>query len=122
MKETGLVQLKSLLPINYPGHNILTEDIGIIYGIDNCKCKRKGKIFKILGRLSKSEIRGAAMQFNLNKIKINIEQPYNKIALDFIDEFSSLLRKHKNFKKYPDLHFLSLWSSKKEILKKKELL
>lgn len=59
------------------------------------------------------------MQFNLNKIKINIEQPYNKIALDFIDEFSSLLRKHKNFKKYPDLHFLSLWSSKKEILKKK---
>ena len=60
MKETGLVQLKSLLPISYPGHNILTEDIGIIYGIDNCKCKRKGKIFKILGRLSKSEIRGCS--------------------------------------------------------------
>ena len=54
------------------------------------------------------------MQFNLNKIKINIEQPYNKIALDFIDEFSSLLRKHKNFKNILISHFLSLWSSKRK--------
>ena len=45
--KEGLVQLLSILPKSYPGHSILTEDIGIIYGEDNCACGKKGKIFKI---------------------------------------------------------------------------
>jgi phenylacetate-coenzyme A ligase PaaK-like adenylate-forming protein len=56
----GLVQLISLLPKSYPGHNIITEDIGAIYGVDNCKCKRNGKIFKIFGRVKDSETRGCS--------------------------------------------------------------
>ena len=58
--QKGMVQLISPLAISYPGHNILTEDIGKVYGEDNCKCGRKGKYFHIFGRLEKSEIRGCS--------------------------------------------------------------
>tara|TARA_B100000123_G_C25702900_1_gene416147 strand:- start:199 stop:1248 length:1050 start_codon:yes stop_codon:yes gene_type:complete len=58
--QKGIIQVSSLLPTSYPGHNILTEDLGEIKGIDNCKCGRKGKYFKIHGRLSQAEIRGCS--------------------------------------------------------------
>lgn len=58
--KKGLIQLISLLPKSYPGHNIITEDIGVIYGVDNCKCKRNGKIFKVFGRVKDSETRGCS--------------------------------------------------------------
>ncbi len=58
--ESGLVQLISLLPKSYPGHNILTEDIGQILGEDDCSCGRKGKYFKINGRVTSAEIRGCS--------------------------------------------------------------
>jgi phenylacetate-coenzyme A ligase PaaK-like adenylate-forming protein len=56
----GLVQLVSLLPESYPGHSILTEDIGQILGEDNCSCGRMGKYFRILGRAKQAEIRGCS--------------------------------------------------------------
>ena len=59
-KETGLIQTLSLLPLSYPGHNILTEDIGIIHGIDNCTCGKKGKYFTVLGRVPDAELRGCS--------------------------------------------------------------
>jgi phenylacetate-coenzyme A ligase PaaK-like adenylate-forming protein len=58
MRETGLVQLSSLLPYSYPGHIILTEDTGEIIGEDDCSCGRLGKYFKIHGRVLDAEIRG----------------------------------------------------------------
>ena len=60
LKKTGLIQVFSLLPLSYPGHNILTEDIGKIEGVDNCKCGRKGKYFSIIGRAPDTEIRGCS--------------------------------------------------------------
>ena len=60
IKKRGLIQVLSLLPLSYPGHNILTEDIGKIEGIDNCKCGRKGKYFSIEGRVPGTEIRGCS--------------------------------------------------------------
>ena len=60
IKKRGLIQVLSLLPLSYPGHNILTEDIGKIEGIDDCKCGRKGKYFSIEGRVSGTEIRGCS--------------------------------------------------------------
>ena len=59
-KNKGLVQVMSLLPVSYPGHNILTEDMGIIRGEDDCKCGKKGKYFEILGRVPGTEIRGCS--------------------------------------------------------------
>ena len=56
----GLVQLLSLLPESYPGHSILSEDIGQILGEDDCNCGRKGKYFRILGRAKAAEVRGCS--------------------------------------------------------------
>lgn len=58
--EKGLIQLLSLLPTSYPGHNILTEDIGEIKGEDDCKCGLKGKYFLVHGRVKESEVRGCS--------------------------------------------------------------
>ena len=59
-RKKGIIQILSLLPTSYPGHNILSEDIGIIFGEDTCKCGRLGKYFKILGRVKQAEIRGCS--------------------------------------------------------------
>lgn len=56
--EPGLVQLVSLLPRSYPGHSLLSEDRGELLGEDDCPCGRKGKYFKIHGRIKSAEIRG----------------------------------------------------------------
>lgn len=58
--EKGLIQVCSLLPESYPGHSLLTEDEGIVLGEDDCSCGRKGKYFKILGRIKNAEIRGCS--------------------------------------------------------------
>jgi phenylacetate-coenzyme A ligase PaaK-like adenylate-forming protein len=58
--ETGIVQVVSVLPESYPGHSLLTEDEGVILGEDDCSCRRKGKYFKIKGRLKNAEIRGCS--------------------------------------------------------------
>lgn len=61
--EKGLIELLSLLPCSYPGHILLTEDEGEILGIDDCPCGRKGKYFKIHGRIKKAEVRGCSDTF-----------------------------------------------------------
>ncbi len=58
--ETGIVQVVSTIPESYPGHSLLTEDEGVILGEDDCPCGRKGKYFKINGRLKNAEIRGCS--------------------------------------------------------------
>ena len=60
LKKEGLLQILSLLPLSYPGHNILTEDIGTLEGIDDCRCGRKGKYFSIKGRVPCTELRGCS--------------------------------------------------------------
>lgn len=57
---SGLIQTISLLPTSYPGHNLITADIGIICGEDDCKCNKKGKYFKVLGRAQKTPVRGCS--------------------------------------------------------------
>lgn len=56
--EKGIIEVVSVLPGSYPGHVLLTEDEGIILGEDDCPCRRKGKYFRISGRLENAEIRG----------------------------------------------------------------
>lgn len=58
--EKGLMELLSVLPVSYPGHVLLTEDEGEILGIDDCPCGRKGKYFKIHGRIKSAELRGCS--------------------------------------------------------------
>lgn len=58
--ETGIIQVVSTIPESYPGHSLLTEDEGVVRGIDDCPCGRNGKYFKINGRLKNAEIRGCS--------------------------------------------------------------
>ena len=46
--KKGIVQLISLLPTSYPGHNLLTEDEGIIYGKNKIIVKEKVNFLKLL--------------------------------------------------------------------------
>jgi len=56
--KEGIIQVLSLVPHSYPGHSILTEDLGVITAID--KGSRKGKAIKVLGRIPKAELRGCS--------------------------------------------------------------
>lgn len=56
----GLIQVLSLLPRSYPGHSLLTEDLGAVLGDDDCACGRLGKYFRVNGRLANVEIRGCS--------------------------------------------------------------
>lgn len=58
--ESGVLEVLSLLPKSYPGHALLTEDLGIVHGEDDCRCGNQGKYFTISGRIPKAEIRGCS--------------------------------------------------------------
>ena len=55
----GFIQVISLLPKSYPGHSILTEDIGEIVK-NNCDVCFGKKQFIVHGRATKSELRGCS--------------------------------------------------------------
>ena len=61
--EEGILQVLSALPESYPGHSLLTEDTGVLLGEDDCPCGRKGKYFKVTGRLKNAELRGCSDTF-----------------------------------------------------------
>ncbi|MDN4492216.1 acyl-protein synthetase [Ureibacillus aquaedulcis] len=61
--KQGLIQVLSELPKSYPGHSLLTEDLGMILGEDDCPCGWKGKYFNVAGRIPKAELRGCSDTF-----------------------------------------------------------
>lgn len=61
--QTGLVQVLSALPQSYPGHSLLTEDLGTCLGEDDCPCGRSGRYFIIHGRTATAEARGCSDTF-----------------------------------------------------------
>lgn len=56
----GVVQVLSGVPTSYPGHSLLTEDLGVIDTVDDPAHGLGGKAFRILGRLPRSELRGCS--------------------------------------------------------------
>nr|WP_082535385.1 acyl-protein synthetase [Nonomuraea pusilla] len=54
----GLVEVVSTLPTSYPGHVLLTEDLGVVHGVDDGVWP--GKRFSVLGRLPRAEARGCS--------------------------------------------------------------
>jgi hypothetical protein len=56
----GVLQVLSSVPTSYPGHSILTEDVGVIDIVDDPNCRLGGQSFRVLGRLPKSELRGCS--------------------------------------------------------------
>ena len=58
--EEGVIQVVSLLPRSYPGHSVLTEDLGTIMSVDSGVGGRLGKALRISGRVPKAELRGCS--------------------------------------------------------------
>lgn len=58
--EEGVIQVISALPRSYPGHSLLTEDLGIVHGVDDSSCGRYGKRLTVLGRVPRAELRGCS--------------------------------------------------------------
>jgi Acyl-protein synthetase, LuxE len=56
--QPGLLEVVSTLPTSYPGHVLLTEDLGVVHGIDDGDWP--GKRFSVLGRLPRAEARGCS--------------------------------------------------------------
>jgi hypothetical protein len=56
--EPGLIEVVSTLPTSYPGHVLLTEDLGVVHGVDDGDWP--GKRFSVLGRLPRAEARGCS--------------------------------------------------------------
>lgn len=61
--DPGYIEIISVLPDSYPGMSILTEDIGVVLGQDDCPCGRKGKYFEFRSRVQKAEPRGCGDTF-----------------------------------------------------------
>lgn len=58
--KQGLIQLFSNIQKSYPGHSILTEDIGYTEDGKHCPCGNHQTIINIIGRLQNAEIRGCS--------------------------------------------------------------
>ena len=52
-----------MLPRSYPGHSILTEDMGIVHGVDDSPTGWRGKYFTVTGRIPAAELRGCSDTF-----------------------------------------------------------
>ena len=68
-RETGFIQLLSALPTSYPGQSILTEDLGVLLGEDDCPCGTTGRYFRFVGRMQRAEIRGCGDTYAVAKLR-----------------------------------------------------
>jgi hypothetical protein len=69
VRQKGLIQVVSMLPESYPGHSLLTEDLGELTGIDDCPCGKLGKTFAVHGRIAQAEVRGCSDTHEAGKPK-----------------------------------------------------
>lgn len=139
--EKGIIQVLSTIPESYPGHSLLTEDEGILLGEDDCNCGRKGKYFKINGRIKNAEIRGCSDTYsvkishnseensdNINyligdegiiekmKNAVQVKEPFCEEVVEFCDFFSKEVFAIPEAKEFPDIIALGFWLRKSNIL------
>ncbi len=62
--QVGLVQLFSDIQTSYPGHSLLSEDLGMFYPASACSCNSSGKILNVVGRAERAEVRGCSDAVN----------------------------------------------------------
>jgi len=61
--NTGLIEVMSILADSYYDQAVLTEDLGMLVGVDDCPCGRKGRYFRFVSRVEKAEMRGCGDTF-----------------------------------------------------------
>lgn len=62
--EVGLIEVFSTIQKSYPGHALLTEDIGLTRNAADCACGHSGTIVEVHGRLAAAEVRGCSDAYN----------------------------------------------------------
>ena len=120
--QKGLIQLMSVLPTSYPGHNIITEDIGKITRI-KCNCGLNSTHFKIYEELKKLKLEVVAMQDKIkfiDSMKVIINKPFDELSIRFLEDLSGEIKKINKIYTYPDLVYLMMWCAKKNLLKLKK--
>jgi len=134
--EAGVVEVVSVLPKSYPGHVLLTEDEGFVLGEDDCPCGRKGKYFRINGRIKNAEIRGCSDTYaskfgTLESLEYVIGDeytvrrmpniaalpPFSEHVVSFFNELSRVLMKKSRV--YPDVMTFGFWCRKSALLLEK---
>lgn len=58
--EVGVIEVLSVIPESYPGHILLTEDLGVIRRADDPAAAWCGPGFEVLGRVPRTELRGCS--------------------------------------------------------------
>lgn len=143
--KSGVIQTLSALPRSYPGHSLLTEDVGQILGVDDCSCGRKGVRFKVEGRFARAELRGCSDTHAFSKTSeeaagirqflperktaASIEElcppesfehhplpPFDPLTIDFLDRASAEILKTPGVQQAPDLTALAFWLRKANII------
>jgi hypothetical protein len=61
--EPGIIEVVSVLPSSYPGQALITEDQGVLLGVDDCPCGRRGRYFRFTRRIEQAEVRGCGDTF-----------------------------------------------------------
>jgi phenylacetate-coenzyme A ligase PaaK-like adenylate-forming protein len=61
--QSGIIEVVSVLPTSYPGQALITEDQGVLMGVDDCPCGRLGNYFRFTKRIEQSEARGCGDTF-----------------------------------------------------------
>lgn len=61
--EAGIIEVVSTLPTSYPGQALITEDQGVLQGVDDCGCGRRGSYFRFTRRIERTEVRGCGDTF-----------------------------------------------------------
>ena len=128
--KTGLLQVMSVVQRSYPGHSILTEDLGRILGEDDCPCRRKGVYFEVLGRAEGAQLRGCSDTFSTGQAlrkeegitfltgsrKVCDEMPgqapwapFAERTLQFLSALSGLLMKAGREQKNAEITTFAFW-------------
>lgn len=135
--EAGVIEVVSVLPKSYPGHVLLTEDEGVILGEDDCPCGRKGKYFRINGRIKNAEIRGCSDTYaskfgslaGLEYIVGNDETiknmpsvpalpPFAEPVISFFNDLSKLIM--KKGRGFSDVMTFGFWCRKGALMQEKD--
>jgi len=61
--EEGIIEVLSVIPNSYPGQALITEDRGVLLGVDDCPCGAKGIYFRFTNRVERVELRGCGDTF-----------------------------------------------------------
>ena len=61
--QEGLIEVLSVLTSSYPGQAVITEDLGVLAGCDDCPCGRQGRYFRFTKRVERAELRGCGDVF-----------------------------------------------------------